>query len=63
MSILEQKFTWRRPEAERRHRPEVLTQDQREYVRIALRYLSMRLGRGELAKRIRARRSLTRAGQ
>lgn len=52
MSILEQKFTWRRPEAERRHRPEVLTQDQREHVRIALRYLRMRLGRGELAKRM-----------
>ena len=52
MSILEDKFTWRRPEAERRRRPEMLSQDQREHVRLALRYLRMRLGRGELAKRM-----------
>lgn len=50
MSILEQRFVWRRPEAERKRLPQALSQDEREHVRIALHYLRMRLGRGELAK-------------
>jgi len=52
MSVLEQRFVWRRPEAERKRLPQTLSQDQREHVRIALRYLRMRLGRGELGKRM-----------
>lgn len=52
MSILEQKFTWRRPEAERKRLPQTLSQEEREHVRLALRHLRIRLGRGELAKRM-----------
>jgi hypothetical protein len=52
MSILEKRYVWRRPEAERRHRPEVLSQDQREHVRRGLRYLFLRHGRGELGRRM-----------
>jgi DNA-binding phage protein len=52
MSILEQRFIWRRPETERRRLPQALSQDEREHVRIALRYLRLRLGRGELATRM-----------
>jgi hypothetical protein len=52
MSILEQKFTWRRPEAERRRLPHTLSQVERERVWTARRYLRIRLGRAELGRRM-----------
>jgi DNA-binding transcriptional regulator LsrR (DeoR family) len=52
MSILERKFIWRRPEAERKRLPNTLSQVERDRVRIGLRYLRIRYGRGELAKRM-----------
>jgi hypothetical protein len=52
MSILERKFIWRRDEADRKRRPNTLSQVERERVRLGLRYLRIRYGRGELAKRM-----------
>jgi hypothetical protein len=52
MSILERKFIWRRPEAERKRLPNTLSQAQRENVRRGLRSLRMRHGIAGLAARI-----------
>ena len=49
MSILEEKQTWRRPEAERRRPPNTLSQGQRDNVRRGLDSLRMRYGRSGLA--------------
>jgi hypothetical protein len=52
MSILERKFIWRRDEADRKRRPNTLSQVERERVRLGLRYLRIRYGKSELAKRM-----------
>lgn len=52
MSILEKRFVWRRPEADRKRLPNTLSQLERDRVRLGLRYLRIRYGKGELAKRM-----------
>jgi cytochrome c-type biogenesis protein CcmH/NrfG len=50
MSILEKRFVWRRPEAERRRRPLQLSQLERDNVRRGLRSLLAKYGRVRLAR-------------
>lgn len=50
MSILETKWAWRRPEAERRRRPLQLSQLERDNVRRGLRSLLAKYGRVRLAR-------------
>lgn len=50
MSILEKRFVWRRPEAERKRRPLQLSQFERDNVRRGLRSLLLRYGRVRLAR-------------
>lgn len=52
MSILEKRFVWRRPEAERKRRPNTLSQLERDNVRRGLQSLLLRYGRAGLAKRM-----------
>ena len=50
MSILETKYLWRRPEAERKRRPFQLSQLERDNVRRGLRSLLAKYGRVRLAR-------------
>lgn len=50
MSILEKRYVWRRPEAERKRRPLQLSQDERDDVRRGLRSLLAEYGRVRLAR-------------